>query len=1162
MIRLRGLPKGAIGRAAALALLLLPVGLANRALANGTGAIRPSSNSSSCQLNGAGNNIQHVIYIQFDNTHFTRDNPNVPSDLEQMPHLLSFIKDNGTLLTNHHTPLISHTSEDILTSLTGVYPDRHGVAVGQNSYQYYNGGSPKSYTTAFTYWTDTIGNGTYNMLSAAPSAQSISGTNAPAPWVPYTRAGCDVGAVAMANMELENANVNSKYGANDIATVFGANSPEAQEPSKNRFADFVGIAVHCSQADSASGQRCGDANHGRPDVLPDEPGGYSGFNALYGNKYVAPRVSADGGVTVTDTSGNPITNSDTGTAGFPGFDMTAAQSLGYVAAMQEHGIPVTFAYIADAHDQNPEPPQGHTALGPGEQLYVQQLKAYDDAFAAFFARLAKDGINKSNTLFVFTADEGDHFTGAAPNNPDCTGATIDNTQDPPVVTPGNYCTYTKTPYTPTTPPGPPFGEVTVGLQGVLADEQPITATQFTVGNDTAPGVYIDGTNGPPAPTDPSVRAFERATGALTVTNPLSNKVEPLAQYLADPTELKLLHMVTADPARTPTFVLFARPDYYVTATCDGGYNSTTPVTPSICVLEKPAYAWLHGNIQPDITTTWLGLVGPGVQNRRVDDGTWSDHTDIRPTMLALLGLKDDYSHDGRVLLEDLAPNAVPVLQDERDSYIALAQAYKQINAPVGALALASLQISTAALQSNARDDSVYTALEAQLSSITEQRNSLAAKMAQILDAVVSGGQGSVFDAAQAGKLTEQGHALLGSVIALAANTGTTGPVTGTTSPTDTPTPAATETVTATDTPTPAATETVTATDTPTPASTQTVTATDTPTPASSGTATTATATPTASGSPRPVPRYKHIFVIVMENHGYSQIIGNSNAPNINRLAATYGLATSYYGVTHPSEPNYVATIGGNFFGIQDDAPYYSTISTTTGLVDHTIAYPSLADQLEQKGLSWKTYQQSLPGVGYLGTRWPLSGPTLYASKHNPFLNFASVQSSPAEQRKIVPWDGKQGLVRDLKTGHVPTFSYIVPDQCNDMHGTTTCSDDTALIQQGDQTVISVTNDITASSAWRQGNNAIVITWDENDFSTDTPNGCCDADGSTPGDGGGGGHVATIVITNHGPRGLQDSTPYNHYSLLQTIQQAFGLGCLQYSCDIAHVTPMSPLFATR
>jgi hypothetical protein len=104
---------------------------------------------------------------------------------------------------------------------------------------------------------------------------------------------------------------------------------------------------------------------------------------------------------------------------------------------------------------------------------------------------------------VFTADEGDHFTGAAPNNPDCTGATIDNTQDPPVVTPGNYCTYPKTPYNPTSPPGPPFGEVTVGLEGVLAAEQNVTATQFTVGNDTAPGVYIDGTSAPrrrPMPT--------------------------------------------------------------------------------------------------------------------------------------------------------------------------------------------------------------------------------------------------------------------------------------------------------------------------------------------------------------------------------------------------------------------------------------------------------------------------------------------------------------------------------------------------------------------------------------------------------------------------------------------------------------------------------------
>src|SRR5262249_31185626 len=82
-----------------------------------------------CQLNSPKSDIHHVIYINFDNTHSTRDNPNVPSDLEQMPHLLNFIEGNGTLLTDHHTPLISHTGTDILPALTGVYGDRHGVPV-------------------------------------------------------------------------------------------------------------------------------------------------------------------------------------------------------------------------------------------------------------------------------------------------------------------------------------------------------------------------------------------------------------------------------------------------------------------------------------------------------------------------------------------------------------------------------------------------------------------------------------------------------------------------------------------------------------------------------------------------------------------------------------------------------------------------------------------------------------------------------------------------------------------------------------------------------------------------------------------------------------------------------------------------------------------------
>lgn len=294
-----------------------------------------------------------------------------------------------------------------------------------------------------------------------------------------------------------------------------------------------------------------------------------------------------------------------------------------------------------------------------------------------------------------------------------------------------------------------------------------------------------------------------------------------------------------------------------------------------------------------------------------------------------------------------------------------------------------------------------------------------------------------------------------------------------------------------------------------------------------------------------IPRYQHIFEIVMENHSYNQIIGNPNAPQINALANEYGLATDYFGVTHPSEPNYVALIGGSYFGIQDDNAY----DQTTNGVNHTINQPSLAQQLEAAGLTWKDYQQTMPVAGYKGYDF---GNGLYKSKHNPFLNFASMQNDPAELAKMVP---DTQLFVDLATNDAPNFSFIVPDQCHDMHGTSDCSNDTQRIQMGDNYVGSVVTAIMASQTWQEGNNAIVVTWDENDFSTSA--GCC---GANPG----GGLVATVVITNHGPRGVQDPTPYNHYSLLLTVEDAFGLGCLQNSCVAQNpgIQPMTPLFVVN
>src|SRR2546428_1991336 len=439
--------------------------------AGGTGA---------CQLNSAHQQIQHVIQIQFDNVHFPRDNPNVPSDLEQMPNLPNFIETNGVLLTNHHTPLIAHDATDILTSFTGLYGDRMGAPMG-TTYRSCTPSGTTSVGISFAYWTDPIFDPTtssptdtkFNMLGA-------DGKNTPAPWVPFTRAGCNVGQVATVNTVLENL-------ATDIPTVFGAGSPEAAEVAGNpgqAVADFVGVAVHCTQASSL----CAAANNGRPDLLPDEPGGYTGFMGLFGHKYVAPQIggTGPGGVGLADLNGDPIQD-PSGRFGFPGFPGTQAKvSLAYVADMQGHGIPITYAYINDAHDKPPSGP----AYGPGQAGYVAALKAYDTAFGQFFERLANDGINQSNTLLVVTADEGDHFAGGPASPAGCDGVT----------TP---CTYAK------------IGEGNPNYAGLLGTEQRIT-TAFKVHSDPAPTGYITGN---PSRTDAVTRTFERATSQLTAVSP-------------------------------------------------------------------------------------------------------------------------------------------------------------------------------------------------------------------------------------------------------------------------------------------------------------------------------------------------------------------------------------------------------------------------------------------------------------------------------------------------------------------------------------------------------------------------------------------------------------------------------------------------------------------
>src|SRR5713226_6258070 len=145
-----------------------------------------------CALGSGASRVDHVVYIQFNNVHLKRDNPDVPSDLEQMPTLLQFMQSQGTLLANHHTPLIAHTGTDILSTLTGVYGDRNGVPVS-NTFRFYTPDGASHPALSFAYWTDKVVSfdGT---TSAKPLVMTADGTNAPAPWVPFTRAGCNFGA--------------------------------------------------------------------------------------------------------------------------------------------------------------------------------------------------------------------------------------------------------------------------------------------------------------------------------------------------------------------------------------------------------------------------------------------------------------------------------------------------------------------------------------------------------------------------------------------------------------------------------------------------------------------------------------------------------------------------------------------------------------------------------------------------------------------------------------------------------------------------------------------------------------------------------------------------------------------------------------------------------
>jgi hypothetical protein len=632
--------------------------------------------NATCRLQSPGGDIKRVVYIVFDNVHLRRDNPNVPSDLEQMPNLLNFILNNGTISGNHFTPLISHTANDIVTALTGVYGDRQGIPVS-NSYGFFRPDGSVGFTSSFLYWTALGGDGKPQMINEL-------GKTAPAPWVPFTRAGCDVGAFSVANIELETV-------PGDVNTVFGATSPEGIEANNAALrdkanADFLGIAVHCAQGSPL----CNNI-HSRNDLLPDEPGGYTGFKALFGNLHVQPVISPSG--PVKDLDGSVIQTAQ-GNPGFPNiFNPTATQSLGYAATLLEAGVQVVYTYVADAHDNR----SGTGTFGPGEAGYVAQLKQYDIAFGKFFARLAADGIAKANTLFLVVPDENDHFVGGAPSPASCDGVHVP-------------CTYTQ------------VGEINALLNRLLITQRQNT-TAFSVHNDDAPNLYIIGN---PVPTDLVTRTMEHDLDALTAKNPITGANDRLSAFLADQAEMKLLHMVTTSPARTPTLTMFGNENYFF---LNGSTADCSQAPP--CVSEQPGFAWNHGDVQTDITRTWFAAVGPGVRNLGRHDAIFSDHTDVRPTLLALLGLKDDYVHDGRVLAEWIETNALPQgVKERREDFVELAEAYKQLNAPLGRLGKKSLVYANRSITA---DNRTYGKYLSKISDITSKRDELAGQIKIVLD---------------------------------------------------------------------------------------------------------------------------------------------------------------------------------------------------------------------------------------------------------------------------------------------------------------------------------------------------------------------------------------------------------------------------------------------
>ncbi len=260
--------------------------------------------------------------------------------------------------------------------------------------------------------------------------------------------------------------------------------------------------------------------------------------------------------------------------------------------------------------------------------------------------------------------------------------------------------------------------------------------------------------------------------------------------------------------------------------------------------------------------------------------------------------------------------------------------------------------------------------------------------------------------------------------------------------------------------------------------------------------------PPAASVPPP-PALSHVWVIVIENKPLSTILGSADAPYMNELIGKSGLATDYRAVGHPSQPNYVALFSGSTQRVTDNEP-------------HDIAAKNLADELEAAGRTWHVYAENVPPNCFQGATAQdgPDGPGTYARKHEPAISFTSISGNPSRCANILPFSGFDAGAAD--------FSLIIPNLCHAMHD---CG-----IADGDAWLRSFVPQILESAAWRDGG-VLFVTFDEG------------LDSSSPSN-----LVATIVSSPSVRPGMTSAVPHTHYSLLRTIQDGFGLPCLEDSCS--------------